>query len=117
MSSSRPGATTAKALDAAEKTITTGLPDLDPQKRAGLLDRVSSHRFALDQRDELAAQRLQRKADALMKNRGRVQHLRATMADKGHDLAPRYIDRALQAAAGTPYATGIKALAQRARAT
>ena len=104
-----------KALDAAEKTITTGLPDLDPQKRAGLLDRVSSYRFALDQRDELAAQRLQRKADALMKKAEAEFNTFQAMADKGTILAPEYIDRALQATAGTPYAAGIKALAQQAR--
>ena len=46
-----------KMLDAAEKTITTGLPDLDPQKRATLLDRIAGYRMHLDQKAELAAAR------------------------------------------------------------
>lgn len=104
-----------KALDAAEKAIGSGLPDLDPQKRATLLDRVASYRFQLDQRAELAAQRAQREAERRMRQAEAAFNTFQGLADKGTVLAPEYIDQALQLTAGTPYQGGIKALAEAAR--
>lgn len=109
------GRTDRKALDKAEQVISGGLPDLDPQKRATLLDRVAAYRLHLDQKAEVAAQRAQREAERRLKVAEAEFNTFQTMADKGTMLAPEYIDRALQATAGTPYAAGIKALAQQAR--
>jgi hypothetical protein len=46
-----------KMLDAAEKTITTGLPDIDPQKRATLLDRIAAYRLHLTRSERRALRR------------------------------------------------------------
>jgi hypothetical protein len=103
-----------KMLDAAEKTITTGLPDIDPQKRATLLDRIAAYRLHLDQKAELAAARAQREAERRLKLAEAEFNTFQVMADKGTVLAPEYIDRATRATAGTPYQAGIVALARQA---
>jgi hypothetical protein len=102
-----------RALDAAEKTISE-LPDLDPQKRATLMDRASAYRLAMDQRAELAAARADRRAEAgLRKAEAAFQTFQA-LADKGTVLDPAYIDQVVAQTAGTPYQAGIKAMAQQA---
>lgn len=104
-------------LDAAEKAIASGLPNLDPQKRAVLMDRISTYRLALDQRAEVAAQRAAREEERRLKKAEAEFTVFQTMADKGTVLDPNYIDRAITATAGTPYSAGIKALAQQAKET
>lgn len=104
-----------KMLDAAEKTITTGLPDIDPQKRATLLDRIAAYRLHLDQKAELAAARAQREAERRLKLAEAEFNTFQVMADKGTILDPAYIDRALTATSGTPYQSGVRALAQQAK--
>jgi len=105
-----------KALQAAEKALADGFPDLDPQKRATLTDRIAAYHLHLDQKAELAAQRAQREAERRMRKAEAEFNVFQSLADKGTVLAPEYIDRALQATAGTPYAAGIKQLAQQAAA-
>lgn len=102
-----------KALSEAEKMIGT-LPDLDPQKRAQLMDRAQAYRLHLDQQDELRAQRAQREAERRLKQAEAEFNTFQTLADKGTVLAPEYIDRATRATAGTPYQAGIVALARQA---
>lgn len=102
-----------KALDAAEVTI-GNLPDLDPQKRATLMDRASAYRLALDQKAELAAQRQARQAEAGMRKAEAAFNTFQTLADKGTVLDPKYIDQVVAQTAGTPYQAGVKALAQQA---
>lgn len=92
-----------------------GLPDLDPQKRATLQDRIDAYRMHLDQKDEMAAQRRQRELETRLKNAEATFNVFQTMADKGTMLDPSYIDTALQVTAGTPYQAPIKALAQQAK--
>ncbi|HNC67717.1 MAG TPA: hypothetical protein PLT85_11720, partial [Thauera aminoaromatica] len=104
-----------KMLDAAEKTISTGLPDIDPQKRATLLDRIAAYRLHLDQKAELAAARAQREAERRLKLAEAEFNTFQVMADKGTILDPAYIDRALTATSGTPYQSGVRALAQQAK--
>jgi len=103
------------ALDAAERTITEGLPDIDPQKRAVLLDRVAAYRLRLDQQAELVAARAQREAERRMRTAEAEFNTFSALADKGTILDPDYIDRVLTATAGTPYQGGVRALAQQAR--
>ena len=102
-----------KALDAAEKAI-GALPDLDPQKRATLMDRVSGYKFSLDQRAELAAQRQARQAEAGMRRAEAAFQTFQSLADKGTVLDPAYIDLVVAQTAGTPYQAGVKAMAQQA---
>jgi hypothetical protein len=106
-----------KGLAQAEKAIQDGLPDLDPQRKASLLDRIEANRMRLDQKAELAAQRAQRETERRMNNAKAEFDTFQAMADKGTQLAPEYIDRVMNATAGTPYQGGIKQLAQMARDT
>jgi hypothetical protein len=106
-----------KMLDAADKMISGGLPDLDPRRRAELSDRVASYRLHLDQKAEMAAQRAQREAERrLSKAQAEFQTFQA-MADKGTALDPAFIDTVLKATAGTPFQAGVRMLAQQARDT
>lgn len=106
-----------KALDAAAKAISTGLPDIDPQKRASLLDRIEGAKLVLDQKAELAAQRAQREAERVLKRAEAEFQTFQALADKGTALAPEYLDKVMQSTAGTPYQAGVRALAQQARET
>lgn len=103
-----------RALDAAEAAIGR-LPDLDPQKRAVLGDRVAAYRLALDQRAEMASARAARESEARLKRAEAEFNTFQAMADKGTVLDPAYIDRAITATTGTPYQAGVRQLAQAAR--
>ena len=103
-----------KALAEAEK-IVGGLPDLDPQRRAQLLDRAQAYRLHLDQQDELRAARNARAAEAYLRKAEAEFNTFQTLADKGGVLDPAYIDRVSKATAGTPYQAGVVALAQQAK--
>jgi hypothetical protein len=102
-------------LDEAERLITTGLPDLDPQKRASLLDRVSVERLRIDQKADQAAARAEREAERRLKRAEAEFTTFQTMADKGTALDPAYIDKALTVTAGTPFQAGVVELARTAR--
>lgn len=102
-----------QALDVAEAAIGQ-MGDLDPQKRATLLDRVGAYKFSLDQKAELAAARQQRLAEAHLKKAEAAFNVFQTMADKGTILAPQYIDQVVTQTAGTPFQAGVKAMAQQA---
>lgn len=109
------GRTDRRALADAEKLI-GGLADLDPQRKAQLLDRVQSYRMALDQQAEMQAARAARAAEAALRKAGAEFETFQALADKGTALAPEYLDRVLSATAGTPYQAGVRALAEQARA-
>jgi hypothetical protein len=100
-------------LDAAEKAIGQ-LPDLDPQKRATLVDRIGAYRLAIDQRAELAAARAERRAEAGLRRAEAAFNTFQALADKGTVLDPAYIDQVVAQTAGTPYQAGVRALAQQA---
>ena len=103
-------------LAAAEKFIGT-LPDLDPQKRAQLIDRAQAYRMTLDQKAELAAARAERERDRVLKRAEHEFNAFQALADKGTALSPEYVDRAIKATAGTPYAGAIAGIAEQARVT
>lgn len=103
-----------KALSSAEALIGK-LGDLDPQKKAQLMDRAAGYRMHLDQQAEMAAQRAARQAEASMRRAQAEFQTFQGMADKGTVLAPEYIDRVMAATAGTPYQAGVRAMAQAAR--
>ena len=100
-----------KSLDMAEKTI-QGLTDMDPQKRATLLDRVGAYKFSLDQKAELAAQRVQRQQEASLKRAEAAFQTFQGIADKGLALDPAYVDTVIKQTAGTPYQAGVVTLAK-----
>lgn len=102
-----------KALDAVEARIGK-MTDLDPQRRAALLDRVAGYKFSMDQKAELAAQRAQRQAEAGLKRAEAAFNTFQGMADKGTALDPKYIDQVIAQTAGTPYQAGVRAMAQQA---
>lgn len=100
-----------KGLDLAQKTI-EGMGDMDPQKRATLLDRVASYKYSLDQRAELEAQGASRKAEAAMKQAEASFQAFQAVSDKGLALDPAYVDSVIKMTAGTPYQAGVVALAK-----
>ena len=103
-----------KGLDTAAKAI-GAMPDLDPQRRAALMDRIESYKHALDQKAELAAARAQRQSEAHLKRAEAVFQTFQGMADKGLALDPAYVDTVIKQTAGTPYQAGIVAIAGQAR--
>ena len=100
-----------KGLDLAEKTI-QGMSDMDPQKRATLLDRVGAYKFSLDQKAELAAQRAQRQREASLKTAEAAFQTFQGIADKGLVLDPAYVDAVIKQTSGTPFQAGVVALAK-----
>lgn len=103
-------------LAVAEKVI-AALPDLDPQKRAQLQDRVLAYRLSIEQRNQARADAAAREAERRLKLAEASFNTFQALADKGTVLSPDYIDRTLLDTAGTPYQQGIKMLAQQARET
>lgn len=102
-----------KQLDAAEQLIGT-LPDLDPQKRVQLLDRVQVYRAAIDQKELQRAQHAQLEADRRLRQAEASFTTFQTLADKGGVLDPAYVDKVTRDTAGTPYQAGVLALAKQA---
>jgi hypothetical protein len=100
-------------LDAAEKTI-QGMNDMDPQKKATLLDRVGAYKYGLDQRAEMSAQRAQRQQEATLKRAEVTFQAFQAVSDKGLALDPAYVDTVVKATAGTPYQGGVIAMAKAA---
>lgn len=103
-----------RALADAEQLIGT-LGDLDPQRKAQLMDRAQGYRLAMDQRAEMAQARQARAAEASMRRAEAEFNTLQALADKGTALAPEYVDRVMAATAGTPYQGGVQQLMQQAR--
>lgn len=89
--------------------------DLDPQKRAQLDDSLEGYKTHLLQRQEIAAQRNARQAEARLKQAGAAFDTAQKLIDSGIPLAPDEFDRLSAATAGTPYANGLKVLQENAR--
>ena len=102
------------ALDSAEKTI-SAMPDMDPQKKAALLDRTSAYKFSLDQRAEMQAARAQRQAEANLKRAEATFQTFQAVSDKGLALDPTYIDTVIKQTQGTPFQAGVVAMAKQAQ--
>ena len=102
-----------KLLTIAEQALAGDkFADLDPQRRAVLVNQIDGHRVRLAQQAEIAAARAARQQEAAL-NRARAEfETFQAMADKGTVLAPEYIDRVTKATAGTPYQAGIKQVSQ-----
>lgn len=109
------GRNSREGLSAAERLIAES-PDLDPQRRAVLSDRVAAYRLNLDQRDEMAAARRAREAEAALRRAEAAFNSASTLADKGV-LNPAYAEQVLGQLAGTPYQQAFRALLDAQRTT
>jgi hypothetical protein len=105
-----------RQLGEAEKLI-GNLRDLDPQRKAQLLDRAQGYRLAMDQQEEMRQARAARAAEASMRRAEAEFNTLQALADKGTALAPEYVDKVIAATAGTPYQAGVRQLMQQARDT
>lgn len=106
-----------KALDAAENFIQTGLPDLDPQKKAELLKTASAYRSAIDSREMAEAERRSREAERIEARAARAAEAFQRQVELGGPIAPEYIEQAMAQTRGTMYSANIVALANQARET
>jgi hypothetical protein len=97
--------------------VVNALPNLDPQKRATLLDRAQAYDIAQGQKREQRAAAAQRETERRMRNAEAEFQTFQGLVDKGGALSPEYIDRVSLATAGTPYQAGIVELARQARET
>jgi len=100
-----------KALDNAQKMIGM-MPDLDPQKKTALEDRIAGYRLQIKQEREIAAQTAARAADAALKKAEAAFNAANALAEVGA-LNPEYSDKQLAVMAGTPYAAAFKEVLKR----
>lgn len=105
-----------KGLDTAAQAI-GAMTDLDPQRRAALMDRVEGYKYRLDQQAELAAAKAQRQQEAGLKRAEAAFNAFQGVADKGLALDPAYVDMVVKQTSGTPYQAGVVALAKQASET
>ncbi|MGL4573645.1 MAG: hypothetical protein ACRCV9_02530 [Burkholderiaceae bacterium] len=105
-----------KGLTEAEKFI-EALPDIDQQRRAVLIDRISMQRNRIDQEAEASARRVDAERDRVLRRAEHEFKAFQALADKGTALDPAYLDQALKSTAGTPYASAIRGLADQAKTT
>lgn len=111
----REGATTP---DAAERVASNPiLSSMTPQALQGLIDKASGLVAQQQAAQDAAMLRAAAEQDRRLKHAEAEFKVFQAMTDKGTALAPGYIESALQATAGTPYQTGIRALAQQAQET
>lgn len=111
----REGATTP---DAAERVASNPiLSSMTPQALQGLIDKASGLVAQQQAAQDAAMLRAAAEQDRRLKHAEAEFKVFQAMTDKGTALAPGYIESALQATAGTPYQTGIRAMAQQAQET
>lgn len=103
-----------KALARAEKLVTEGLPDIDPQKRAVLLDRAQNYRLAQEQRADMLRRRALAEADHRLNVAGAAYAAGAKLAEEGA-LNPQYAEDQLKLMAGTPFQSAFKQLLETQR--
>jgi hypothetical protein len=102
-------------LDAAEKALDRPqFADLDPQRRAVLVNQIDGYRVHLAQKAEVAAARAERLAEHHMRTAKAEFDTALALADKGV-FSPEYFERANAATAGTPYNAGLRGLLQQTR--
>jgi hypothetical protein len=105
-----------KALEGATQLV-AALPDLDPQKRAVLTDRIDAYRLHIAQKAEVAAQRAAREEERRLRKAEAAFNTFQALADKGTLLDPSYTEQVMNTTAGTPYQAGVKQAVAAATAT
>ncbi|WKB53023.1 hypothetical protein [Eleftheria terrae] len=92
-----------------------GFAGLDPQRRAQLDAQLDGYETHILQKQEIAAQRAARQAEANLRRAGAAFETAQRLVDSGVPLAADEYERLAAATAGTPYAGGLRALQQQAR--
>ncbi|AZS78844.1 hypothetical protein ELS24_10535 [Achromobacter spanius] len=106
-----------QALGEFEKRLTSDeFADLDPQRRAVLLNTTAGYKTALEQRALAQAQRAEIQAAKRDRQAAGVYTQAVTLATEGKKLDPNWIAGAAQQVAGTPYEAGFKAAVEQAPA-
>ncbi len=108
-----------EGLNALEKRLTSGdLADkLDSDRRNVQAARIAGMKTVLINKAEAAANRAEREAERHLKRAEAEFNTFQGLVDKGTVMDPAYVDRVVQATAGTPYQRGIVALARQANET
>lgn len=104
-----------KLLDAAQGAI-DALPDLDPQKRAALTDRIDNYREGIQRRADAARERSLREQDARERKAVAMTAQAADLALQG-TLSADYVDALIAGTRGTSSAPSVQQLLARQRET
>lgn len=105
-----------EGLAAAQKMIETGLPAIDPQKRATLLRTIDSDRAQLEAEALRKAQRRALSAEVADRRARAVLTGIETLAEKGGALDPQWLSERLKKLEGTEYHAVAVQLSQQAAA-
>lgn len=89
--------------------------DLDPQRRAQIEATLEGRETTYLQRQEIAAQRAQRQAEARLSRAEAAFKAGQSLIDAGIPLAPEEYDRLAATTSGTPFAGALQQLQTRAR--
>lgn len=92
-----------------------GFADLDPQRRAQIEATLDGRETTYLQRQEIAAQRAQRQAEARLSRAEAAFKVGQSLIDAGIPLAPEEYDRLAATTSGTPFAGALQQLQARAR--
>lgn len=92
-----------------------GFADLDPQRRAQIEATLEGRETTYLQRQEIAAQRAQRQAEARLSRAEAAFKVGQSLIDAGIPLAPEEYDRLAATTSGTPFAGALQQLQARAR--
>lgn len=100
---------------AREALASDSFADLDPQRRAQIEATLDGRETTYLQRQEIAAQRAQRQAEARLSRAEAAFKAGQSLIDSGIPLAPEEYDRLAAATSGTPFAGALQQLQARAR--
>lgn len=100
---------------AREALASDSFADLDPQRRAQIEATLDGRETTYLQRQEIAAQRAQRQAEARLSRAEAAFKAGQSLIDSGIPLAPEEYDRLAAATSGTPFAGALQQLQTRAR--
>lgn len=92
-----------------------GFADLDPQRRAQIEATLDGRETTYLQRQEIAAQRAQRQAEARLSRAEAAFKAGQSLIDAGIPLAPEEYDRLAATTSGTPFAGALRQLQARAK--
>jgi hypothetical protein len=110
------GAKSSKTLALIQKDIAENkYPELDPAKRTALENKIIVRQDRIAAEAERAANRAERAQERFLKKAEAEFNTFQSLADKGTELAPEYVDRVMKMTAGTPYQEGIMSLVRQTK--
>lgn len=104
----------AQVKAARDRLATDEFADVDPQRRAALHAQLDGYETSILQRQEIAAQRAERKRDAHLREAKAAYETAQGLIDGGVPLAPEEVTRLSTVMQGTPYLAGLQRLQQSA---